>query len=212
MAKTVFSPLFQIPSAFLNKIFSHRHDGKNEDGSAPINYAVDSGVADAYVVDLSPALTEHVAGMPIKFKASNGNTGVSTVKFNDLAVVSIKKNVSDALQAGDITAGEIVTVIYDGVNYQLRAIKKMKDYEARNADQIYQAESDGFVLAYLGNQGYGEILCDSFTPPTTLRATMEANVLFAARDHICLPVKKGDYYKYVIQTGAGHTVYWMPWY
>lgn len=35
MAKTTFSALMQIPSAWLNKVFTHKHDALDQDGSCP---------------------------------------------------------------------------------------------------------------------------------------------------------------------------------
>jgi microcystin-dependent protein len=110
-----------VRALFLNKIFSHRHDGADEDGSAPINYAADTGAADAYVIALTPALSAHVVGMPITFKVSNANTGASTININGLGAVALKKNVSQDPASGEIAAGQLLTISYDGTNYQIIA-------------------------------------------------------------------------------------------
>jgi hypothetical protein len=89
-------------------------------------YAADTGAADAYVVTLSPALAAHVVGLPVRFKATNANTGASTVNINGLGAIAIKKNVSTALAAGDIAAGQIVEVVYDGTYYQLISLPSFK--------------------------------------------------------------------------------------
>lgn len=81
-------------------------------------YAADSGAADAYVVDLDPAVTAYTAGMAVVFKAANANTTTSTVNVNSLGTKTIKKNVTDDLEAGDIVADQIVVLIYDGTNFQ----------------------------------------------------------------------------------------------
>lgn len=127
MAKTVFSdgnPLQGIlgtivNALFLNKIFSHRHDGLDQDGSAPLDYAPDTGVANAYVIALAPALAAHVAGLPIHFKAASANTGASTLSVNLLAAVPIKQVDGSDLPAGAIVAGQVVTVVYTGAAYML---------------------------------------------------------------------------------------------
>ena len=108
-----------VTAEFLNAVNNHRHRGLNEDGDGAIDYAPDTGVANAYVIALSPALTAHVVGMPIYFKAANANTGASTIVIDALAAVPIKKNGNQALTAGDIKAGKIVTVVYDGTCYQI---------------------------------------------------------------------------------------------
>jgi hypothetical protein len=82
-------------------------------------YAEDTGAVNAYMITLNPAPTTHNEGLPIMFKATYANTGASTITINGLAEKNIKKNGSSALEAGDIAAGQIVTVVYDGTNYQL---------------------------------------------------------------------------------------------
>lgn len=106
-----------VLAAFLNKIFSHRHDGLDQDGSAPIDYAVDSGVANAYAIALTPALTAYIPGLPICFKASNSNTGASTLNINGLGPLPIKKYGDIDPIPGDIMVGEIIVVIYDGADF-----------------------------------------------------------------------------------------------
>lgn len=82
-------------------------------------YAADSGSANAYVVAPSPAATAYTAGMVVRFKAANANTTASTVNVNGLGAKTIAKNGATALAAGDIAANEVVTVVYDGTNFQL---------------------------------------------------------------------------------------------
>jgi len=83
------------------------------------NYATDSGAADAYVISPAPAITAYKAGRAFTFIAGNTNTGASTLNVSGLGVKSIVKNGSTALAAGDITSGRLVTVRYDGTNFQI---------------------------------------------------------------------------------------------
>jgi hypothetical protein len=85
------------------------------------NYGTDTGAADAYVVAVSSNIASYTAGLTVRFKAVNANTGASTVNVNSLGVKSIKRNDGSALQAGDISAGQIVEIAYDGTNFQLNA-------------------------------------------------------------------------------------------
>ncbi len=84
-------------------------------------YAADSGTADAYVVTLSPAAIAYAAGMGIRFKAANANTGACTVNVNGLGAKSIKMDNGTDPPAGMIAADAIVTVVYDGTNFQVVA-------------------------------------------------------------------------------------------
>ena len=130
MAKTSFTegnpaqgvPATIVTAEFLNEIQNHRHDGLDQDGSAPLNYAADTGAANACAIALTPALTAHVTGMPIVFKAAAGNTGASTLAINGLAAVALKRPDGSDLKAGDIAAGQILAVVYDGANYQVQGV------------------------------------------------------------------------------------------
>jgi microcystin-dependent protein len=57
--------------------------------------------------------------MPISFKAANANTGAATLNVDGLGAVAIKKNVNKDLSAGDIAAGQIIIVVYDGTYFQM---------------------------------------------------------------------------------------------
>lgn len=85
-------------------------------------YATDTGAADAYVITLSDAPTAYETGRLYAFKAANANTGASTINVNSLGTKTIKKNTSSDLSAGDIAAGQIVFVAYDGTNMQLVSV------------------------------------------------------------------------------------------
>ena len=123
MGKTIFDdtpPLGTIVTDdFLNAINTHRHTGEDVDGAGILDYAASTGSANAYILTLSPALAAHIAGMPIRFKANFTNTGAATLNINGLGAVALKKNYSVALSAGDIVSGQIITVNYDGTNYQV---------------------------------------------------------------------------------------------
>jgi len=83
------------------------------------DYATDTGVVNAYAITLNPAPVAYEIGKIYKFKAANANTGASTFAIGALVATAIKKNVSVALAAGDIPAGGIIPVMYDGTNFQL---------------------------------------------------------------------------------------------
>jgi hypothetical protein len=86
------------------------------------SYLQDTGAANAYVVTPDPAMTSYTDGLLLSFKAANTNTGASTINVNGLGVKNIRKNVVDALEAGDITSGQVVDLVYDGTNFQLKTV------------------------------------------------------------------------------------------
>lgn len=83
------------------------------------DYAVDSVGTDAYAITLSGGLSVPYAGMEVKFKAGTANTGAATLAINGGSAIAIKKEVSQALNTGDILANQIVKVVYDGTNWQI---------------------------------------------------------------------------------------------
>jgi len=83
------------------------------------SYAVDAVGTDAYAITLPDAFNAYYAGMTVSFKAGTANTGACTLAVNGLSAKSIKKSVSDDLTTGDILVNQIITVVYDGTNFQI---------------------------------------------------------------------------------------------
>ena len=71
----------------------------------------DTGVANAYAVAYTPAITALTPGMVLEFKAANANTGAVTFAPNGLAAKPIIGGAHNALQGGEIVAGGIVEVM-----------------------------------------------------------------------------------------------------
>jgi hypothetical protein len=189
MAKTVFvngdqsqniAPTYVL-AAWLNKVFAHRHDGLDADGSAPINYADDTGAANAYVIALTPALPAYIPGMLISFKAANACTGTSTLNINGLGAIGLRKNYHDSLASGDIRAGQIVTVSYDGVMFQLINNGQAVDasmYPWNYSASGYQKLPNGFIIQW-----------GLATAPASGDRTSSISVTFAlAFPHACFAI------------------------
>jgi hypothetical protein len=78
------------------------------------NYALDTGVANAYVVALSPALTSYTNGDVVRVRAVNANTGASTLNAGG-GIISLVNDQGGALVSGDVPAGSVFTAVYDSV-------------------------------------------------------------------------------------------------
>jgi len=81
--------------------------------------ATDTGSANTYAIAPAPVFTAYVAGQRFIFKVANTNTSVSTLNVNALGTKTIKKYGSFDVGPGDLIAGTIVEVIYDGTNMQV---------------------------------------------------------------------------------------------
>lgn len=84
-------------------------------------FGTDSVGSDAYAVTLVPAPSAYATGMVVNFKAGTANTGAATLNVNSLGAITIKKNNDQDLATGDIESGQMVTVIYDGTNFQMQS-------------------------------------------------------------------------------------------
>jgi len=72
-----------------------------------------------YLVNFSPALTAYQTGQIFWILFGNANTGAATLNANSLGAIALVKGVSTALVSGDIPAGALLPVRYDGANFQV---------------------------------------------------------------------------------------------
>lgn len=87
-----------------------------------MNYAVDSGTADALVISLSPAMPELKAGSaPIRVKksAAANTTTTPTIIVNGIGPATITRFDGSAVEAGELAANSILELIPDGTNWRL---------------------------------------------------------------------------------------------
>ena len=92
------------------------------DLSAPVGCQASGGNSAAYSCSLSPAPSAYVTGTNYRFKADVANTGAATVNFNSLgakAITKVQGGITTVLAAGDIQAGQWVSLTYDGTQMQM---------------------------------------------------------------------------------------------
>jgi|GEM_PF-6824565 len=82
-----------------------------------LQYAQASG-ANTINLTMSGNLSSYQPGMIVNFKAVNNNTGPVLININGLGNKSLLKNISIPLDSGDIRTNQMVSIIYDGVNFQ----------------------------------------------------------------------------------------------
>lgn len=95
-------------------------------------YAVDSGSANAYLVTLSPAPTSYIDGMCIAVKIANSSTGASTINVNNLGAKNILDGMGNAIVSGQLVAGYIYTLRYNGTNFIIQG----KDSAKMNGSNV----------------------------------------------------------------------------
>lgn len=94
-------------------------------------YLTQSGVKDfvvasgtnTYTATVAPAITAISTGQRITVQFSNASTSATpTINLNSIGAKTITKRNGVALVTGDIAAGQIYTLIYDGTNFRILGI------------------------------------------------------------------------------------------
>lgn len=97
------------------EVFDNKLPAETEIKRGTINFGVDSGTANAYVVALPYTPSGYVSGLEVGFLPLATNTGAATINVNGLGVKSLKRADGSALSAGDITVGIPVLAKYSSV-------------------------------------------------------------------------------------------------
>ena len=74
---------------------------------------------DTLTGSVTPALTAYAAGNLFSFVVANTNTGAVTINIDGNGAKSITRTGSTALVAGDMVAGQVALIEYDGTRFQL---------------------------------------------------------------------------------------------
>jgi len=83
-------------------------------------YVVDTGpVNQLEVSDLQPSLVNYEAGLFIRVLVGHTITGAATFAIGGLNQIAIKRYDGTDVQAGDMLAGQICTLAFDGTHFQL---------------------------------------------------------------------------------------------
>lgn len=86
------------------------------------NFAIAGGTSNAITISLTPAPLSYSQPLSFKFRASNSNTGAVTIDVNGIGARNVYKVSGGSLiplAGGDIIAGALYEVAYDGVQFQM---------------------------------------------------------------------------------------------
>ncbi|MBG9690400.1 hypothetical protein ABD91_05760 [Lysinibacillus sphaericus] len=99
------------------------------------NYGTATGT-NTLVVTLTPAPTTLTEGFTLRFKNTTSNTGATTLNVNGLGAKPLRKNGGIALSAGNLKAGGIYSVTYDGVKSGTLNLSKLIPGNIKNGVTI----------------------------------------------------------------------------
>ena len=93
-----------------------------QDGT--LTYLTSVAGVDTITATAPLALAAYSAGQNFRFVAAGANTDTVTLNINSLGAKAVVKHGATVLTAGDIPAGSIAEVTYDGTQFQLQAPAK----------------------------------------------------------------------------------------
>jgi len=120
----------------------------------------------ALLGSLSPTIVAYVTGAMYSFIVQNDNTGAVTINIDGLGVKSVLRNATEPTQAGDLIAGNIVVVLYDGTYFQLISVGFGGGATGAGGDKIFiengQTVTTSYSIPVLSNaMSTGPITIDS---------------------------------------------------
>lgn len=118
-----------------------------------IPFAQDTGTQNHLVANFSPAITQLYAGLLIEVKALFINTGASDINVNGLGIKNVVDPDGSVLEAGDIAAGQVLLLIYDGAVFQLSS--------------FIQSSVSTFAIPYVNDSGSQNALVGTYAPAIT---------------------------------------------
>ena len=103
------------------------------------------GSANAITISANQTLSAYYDGLVIAFEAGATNTGAVTINVDSVGVKSLKKNVTEAISAGEIISGQKVIAIYDGTNFQI--VSAFSDTTETSLAAEWASKTDGIVAS-----------------------------------------------------------------
>ncbi len=109
---------------------------------------VDTGIANAYVLNFVSNFTAYADGIAIFWIPSNTNTGPSTINVNGLGPVPIINQNGSPLYLGQLQANQFSLIIYKGTGFNLIDFGLLPTINTQNANyQFAIGDANNIVLA-----------------------------------------------------------------
>lgn len=109
---------------------------------------VDTGIANAYVLDFVANFTAYTDGIAIFWIPSNTNTGPSTINVNGLGPVAIINQDGSPLYLGQLQANQFALIIYKGTGFNLIDFGLLPTINTENGNYTFAiGDANNIVLA-----------------------------------------------------------------
>jgi hypothetical protein len=125
---------------------------------------------DTLTGSLTPVLTAYAAGNQFSFVVANTNTTAVTINIDGVGSKSITRTGSTALVAGDLIAGQVALIEYDGTRFQLLNANSFTNLNVSGNETIGGTLTYGGVTLTNAVTGTGKMVLD--TSPTVNNPTV----------------------------------------
>jgi hypothetical protein len=158
---------------------------------------VDTGFANAYVIDFVANFTAYADGIAIFWIPSNTNTGPSTINVNGLGPVAIINQDGSPLYLGQLQANQFSLIIYKGTGFNLIDFGLLPTINTQNADYTFAiGDANNIVLADDGSVHTWTVPANAtvaFPIGTTINLIASpASITLAAAGGVTLKAWNGD--------------------
>ncbi len=92
--------------------------GQVQDGSI-VSLTSVAGTANAITATAAVSMSAYATGQRFSFIVGTTNTGATTININSIGAKTIKTNSTQDLGGGNLLAGTVAEIYYDGTNFQL---------------------------------------------------------------------------------------------
>jgi hypothetical protein len=116
---------------------------------------------DTLTGSVTPALTAYAAGNLFSFVVANTNTTAVTINIDGVGSKSITRTGSTALVAGDMIAGQVVLIEYDGTRFQLLNGNSFTNLNVSGNETINGTLTYGGVTLTNAVTGTGKMVLDT---------------------------------------------------
>lgn len=128
---------------------------------------VDTGVANAYVLNFSANFNAYTDGIIIYWIPAHSNSAGPTININGLGVVPIVNQNGSALSANQILANQVMEILYKGGSFLLLNVSSTTlapSLNTQNANYTFQASDANNIVLHADNNSYTyTIAADSTT-------------------------------------------------
>jgi hypothetical protein len=110
---------FELVDTDVNDLSNSISNSITDTQSGKHFYGLSTGLGNAYEISLDPSLTTLAAGQVVHITAHIQNTGAATLEIDGLGAKAIKKTDGSDLKSGDMIAGAVYLLYYDGTQFQV---------------------------------------------------------------------------------------------